>query len=245
MSARAARSRCAMAARASWSPRSTRSAPSRPRWRVYEVVTMEDAVTRADIFVTATGNEDVITAEHMKAMKPMAIVCNIGHFDSEIQISALARTTSGPSSSRHRSGQVPRRQGDHRAGQGPPREPRLRHRPPELRDELLLHQPDARPDRAVDQGRASTGTTSMCCPSTSTRRSPRSISTSPRREADKAHHEAGRATSVCRSKPALQARALPLLSHAIRPPRRACCHAVASGRRTVTRCTPATHAHSG
>lgn len=55
----------------------------------YEVVTMEEAVTRCDIFVTATGNEDVITAEHMKAMKPMAIVSNIGHFDSEIQISAL------------------------------------------------------------------------------------------------------------------------------------------------------------
>ncbi|MEP7223041.1 MAG: adenosylhomocysteinase [Novosphingobium sp.] len=56
----------------------------------YEVVTMEEAVTRADIFVTATGNEDVITAEHMKAMKPMSIVCNIGHFDSEIQVSALS-----------------------------------------------------------------------------------------------------------------------------------------------------------
>ncbi|SFP07011.1 adenosylhomocysteinase [Qipengyuania nanhaisediminis] len=55
----------------------------------YEVVTMEDAVKRADIFVTTTGNEDVITAEHMKSMKPMSIVCNIGHFDSEIQISAL------------------------------------------------------------------------------------------------------------------------------------------------------------
>jgi adenosylhomocysteinase len=55
----------------------------------YEVVTMEEAVTRCDIFVTATGNEDVITAEHMKAMKHMAIVCNIGHFDSEIQIGAL------------------------------------------------------------------------------------------------------------------------------------------------------------
>ncbi len=55
----------------------------------YEVVTMEEAVQRCDIFCTATGNEDVITAEHMKAMKPMAIVCNIGHFDSEIQISAL------------------------------------------------------------------------------------------------------------------------------------------------------------
>lgn len=55
----------------------------------FEVVTMDEAVTRADIFCTATGNADVITADHMKAMKPMSIVCNIGHFDSEIQIAAL------------------------------------------------------------------------------------------------------------------------------------------------------------
>nr|WP_036503718.1 adenosylhomocysteinase [Novosphingobium sp. AP12] len=55
----------------------------------YEVVTMEDAVARADIFVTATGNEAVITGEHMAAMKDKAIVSNIGHFDSEIQIAAL------------------------------------------------------------------------------------------------------------------------------------------------------------
>src|SRR6201996_2837225 len=56
----------------------------------YEVVTMEEAGTRADIFCTATGNADVITADHMKGMKNMAIVCNIGHFDSEIQIAALS-----------------------------------------------------------------------------------------------------------------------------------------------------------
>src|ERR1700741_2587793 len=56
----------------------------------YEVVTMDEAVKRSDIFVTATGNADVITADHMKAMKPMSIVCNIGHFDSEIQIAALS-----------------------------------------------------------------------------------------------------------------------------------------------------------
>ncbi|OWK29339.1 adenosylhomocysteinase [Sphingomonas dokdonensis] len=55
----------------------------------FEVVTMDEAVKRADIFCTATGNADVITADHMKAMKPMSIVCNIGHFDSEIQIAAL------------------------------------------------------------------------------------------------------------------------------------------------------------
>ena len=55
----------------------------------YEVVTMEDAAPTADIFVTATGNVDVITADHMGAMKHRAIVCNIGHFDSEIQVAAL------------------------------------------------------------------------------------------------------------------------------------------------------------
>jgi len=55
----------------------------------YEVTTMEDAAPRADIFVTATGNVDVITVDHMRAMKHRAIVCNIGHFDSEIQVAAL------------------------------------------------------------------------------------------------------------------------------------------------------------
>ncbi len=55
----------------------------------YEVVTMEDAAPRADIFVTATGNKDVITIEHMREMKDRAIVCNIGHFDAEVQVGAL------------------------------------------------------------------------------------------------------------------------------------------------------------
>ena len=55
----------------------------------YEVTTMEDAAPRADIFVTATGNVDVITIDHMRAMKERAIVANIGHFDSEIQVAAL------------------------------------------------------------------------------------------------------------------------------------------------------------
>ena len=55
----------------------------------YEVVTMEDAAPKADIFVTCTGNVDIITIDHMRAMKDRAIVCNIGHFDSEIQVSSL------------------------------------------------------------------------------------------------------------------------------------------------------------
>ena len=56
----------------------------------YQVVTMDEAAPYADIFVTATGNMDVITLDHMRAMKDRAIVCNIGHFDSEIQIAALS-----------------------------------------------------------------------------------------------------------------------------------------------------------
>ena len=55
----------------------------------YQIVTMEEAAPLADIFVTATGNVDVITVDHMRAMKDRAIVCNIGHFDSEIQIDGL------------------------------------------------------------------------------------------------------------------------------------------------------------
>ena len=55
----------------------------------YQVVTMEDAAPLGDIFVTATGNVDVITLDHMRQMKDRAIVCNIGHFDSEIQIDSL------------------------------------------------------------------------------------------------------------------------------------------------------------
>src|SRR5262245_24097734 len=55
----------------------------------YQVTTMEDAAPRADIFVTATGNKDVITLDHMRAMKDRAIVANIGHFDNEIQVASL------------------------------------------------------------------------------------------------------------------------------------------------------------
>jgi adenosylhomocysteinase len=55
----------------------------------YEVTTMEEAAPRGDIFVTATGNKDVITVDHMRAMHDRAIVCNIGHFDAEIQVGAL------------------------------------------------------------------------------------------------------------------------------------------------------------
>ena len=55
----------------------------------YEVVLMEEAISKADIVVTATGNKDIVTADHMREMKDRAILCNIGHFDNEIQVDAL------------------------------------------------------------------------------------------------------------------------------------------------------------
>src|SRR5260370_12902369 len=58
----------------------------------YQVATLDDVIGTADIFVTATGNRDVITAGHMSQMKHQAIVGNIGHFDNEIDMAGLART---------------------------------------------------------------------------------------------------------------------------------------------------------
>ena len=57
----------------------------------YQVTTIEDALETADIFVTTTGNKDIITAEHISKMKDQAIVCNIGHFDNEIQVAELEK----------------------------------------------------------------------------------------------------------------------------------------------------------
>jgi adenosylhomocysteinase len=105
----------------------------------YEVMPMDDACRIGDIFVTTTGCCDVITENHVKRMKDLAIVCNIGHFDSEIQVDRLRR---------HRWLE------HHPAGRGPAGEPGLRHRAPELRDVEQLHQPDHRPDRDVQPSRA-------------------------------------------------------------------------------------------
>ena len=71
----------------------------------YRVVTMDDACDKADIFVTATGNVDVITHDHMRRMKNQAIVCNIGHFDTEIDIAALQQVPLG----KHQAAGRPRR----------------------------------------------------------------------------------------------------------------------------------------
>ena len=117
----------------------------------YRVVTMDYAADKGDIFVTATGNFHVITGEHMKKMKDQAIVCNIGHFDNEIDVASLEKLQWEEIKPQVDHVIFPDRQADHPAGQGTSRESRLRHRPPELRDELLVREPDDRADRAVHE----------------------------------------------------------------------------------------------
>ena len=120
----------------------------------YQVATLDDVVETADIFVTATGNYNVITAEHMARMKHQAIVGNIGHFDNEIDMAGLAKTPGRRADQHQAAGgrvAVRRRPLDHRAVRGPAAEPGQRHRAPELRDVEQLHQPDDRADRAVHQ----------------------------------------------------------------------------------------------
>ena len=129
----------------------------------YRVVTMDEACDKADIFVTATGNVNVITHEHMRRMKHQAIVCNIGHFDSEIDIASLQAVPVGEHQAAGGPRHLPGRQAHHRAGRGPAREPRLRHRPPVVRDVEFLHEPGARADRAVRARRRATSTASTCC----------------------------------------------------------------------------------
>ena len=119
----------------------------------YEVTTMDEAAPRADIFVTATGNVDVITLDHMRAMHDRAIVANIGHFDSEIQVVIAAQLQMEQHQAAGRRDRISRRQEDHPSVRRPAGQSRQRHRPPLVRDVGFLHQPDAGPDRAFHQAR--------------------------------------------------------------------------------------------
>ena len=138
----------------------------------FEVVLLEDVVDSADIFITTTGNSDVIRIEHMREMKDMAIVGNIGHFDNEIQVAALRN---------HKWTNIKEQvdmiddalgQPDHPSVRRPPPEPRQCHRPPVLRDVGQLHQPGSGADRALDQGRRTMRPASTSCPRRWMKRSP-------------------------------------------------------------------------
>ena len=177
-----------------------------------QVVRLDDVVADIDIFVTATGNADIISAEDMSRMKHNAIVCNIGHFDNEIDMAGLAR--SGATRDELKPGTdlwtFDERAVDHRARRGPPREPRLRHGPSELRDELLVLQPGDRPDGAV-QPSGELPARRVRAAQAPRREGRRAAPRRPRREAHQAHRRAGR-VHRCRARRPVQARALPLLT---------------------------------
>ncbi len=122
----------------------------------YQVATIEDVVATADIFITATGNANIITVEHMARMKDKAIIGNIGHFDNEIDMDGLKkmpgvkRTNIKP---QYDMFTFPDGHSVLDPGRRPALEPRLRHRPSELRDVEQLHEPGPGPDRARGEAR--------------------------------------------------------------------------------------------
>ncbi len=132
----------------------------------YEVTTIEETLGRGDIYVTCTGNVDIITLEHMKQMKDQAIVCNIGHFDNEIQMDRLnaaegvKKLNIKPQVDKYT---FPDGQQHLRAGRGPAGEPGLRDRASELCD-VATASPTRR-WRSSTCGRTRTPTrwASTCC----------------------------------------------------------------------------------
>ena len=178
----------------------------------YEVTTLEDVLETADLFVTTTGNKNIITAEHMAKMKHNAIVGNIGHFDNEIDMAGLAKTKGIERINikpqvdewKFADGAL-----DHHPGRRPPAEPRLRDRSPELRDVEQLHQPGDGPARDLHAPGL------LRAQGVHAAQAPRRGSGPPppreaRREADHAHRGAGRLPRHPGVGP-VQARALPLL----------------------------------
>ena len=120
----------------------------------YEVNTLENVVSTADIFITTTGNFNIITAEHMAKMKDKAIVGNIGHFDNEIDMAGLKKVPGIQNINikpQYDEWKFPDGHSVMVLAEGPSAQPRMRHRPPELRDVGVVHQPDDRAARALRQ----------------------------------------------------------------------------------------------
>ena len=141
----------------------------------FEVTTIEDTLGEADIYVTTTGNCDIITLEHMAKMKDQAIVCNIGHFDNEIQVDRL-NNAKGVQQAEHQAagGQIHlrRRQQHLHARRRPAGEPRLRHRPSELRHVATASPTNASRNWICGRTRTPTRSASIVCPRNWTRKSP-------------------------------------------------------------------------
>jgi adenosylhomocysteinase len=177
----------------------------------YQVTTMDEAAAQGDVFVTATGNIDVITIDHMRHMKDRAIVYNIGHFDNEIQIEAL----------RNYPWEEVKPQVDEVVFPDGKRlivlaKGRLVNLGcatghPELCDERLLHQPSAGPDRAVDQSRQ-VREQGLRAAQASRREGRRPPPRQARRQADRTQRRASQLSRPAALGP-LQTGALPVLTH--------------------------------
>ena len=167
----------------------------------YRVVTMDYAADKVDIFVTATGNIDVITYAHMARMKNNTIVCNIGHFDNEIDVASLKQLQVGKHQAAGRSRHFPRRQAHHPARRRPAGEPRLRHRASELRDVELVRQSGDRADRAVGRcaQRREVPDRRVRAAQAPRRKGRAAAAREARRDADRAFGQAGATTSASRS----------------------------------------------
>ncbi len=158
----------------------------------YEVTTMEDAAPRADIFVTATGNKDILTIEHMRAMKDRAIVCNIGHFDNEIQVASLRNMKWNNIKPQVDEITFPDGKRMILLSEGPAGEPRQRHGPSVIRDVGLLHQPDAGADRALGQQQRQVCEEGLRAAEVAGREGGAAASRQDRRQADDAEQGTGR-----------------------------------------------------
>ena len=126
---------------------------------------------QGDIFVTATGNYDVITHEHMLKMKDQAIVCNIGHFDNEIDIASVEKYQWDANQAAGRPHRLPDGKRIIVLAEGRLGEPGLRHGASDLRDVGFVHQPDHCADRSCSPAPPTIRWACMCCPSIWTKKS--------------------------------------------------------------------------
>merc|ERR1712107_929288 len=116
----------------------------------YEVTTVEDCIDRCNIFVTTTGCADILTGKHFMQMKDDAIVCNIGHFDCEIQVKWLEENCRTKTNIKPQVDRFTLKNGEHHpSGRGPSRQPWLRDGPPQLCHVRFLLQPGACSDPVV------------------------------------------------------------------------------------------------
>ncbi len=182
----------------------------------YEVRTLDEVVETADIFVTATGNRDIITVEHMSRMKHNAIVGNIGHFDNEIEVAALEESDAERVNVKPQVDEWRFPDGHSIVAplRGQAAQPGQCDRPSELRDVELVHEPGDRPDRAV---RAAGGDDAEDGHSPSQASGREGGPPAPRRPGGAAHRSDARAGGLSRhpGRGPLQARPLPLLSAGI------------------------------